>query len=41
MIEDYLLYYILTINSILIGYVVGVILYFGLGTCFQSETKRN
>ena len=27
MIEDYLLYYILTINSLLIGYIVGVILY--------------
>lgn len=27
MIEDYLLYYILAINSLLIGYIVGVILY--------------
>lgn len=27
MIEDYLLYYILAISSLLIGYIVGVILY--------------
>lgn len=27
MIEDYFLYYILAISSLLIGYIVGVILY--------------
>ena len=27
MIEDYFLYYILAINSLLIGYIVGVVMY--------------